>query len=376
MSRLRARWPLSLLLAVVGLALAAPAGALAATVPSGFEDALVADVSAPTALAFAPDGRLFVTSREGRLRVLAGASTSTVLDLSGRVCTDWERGLFGVAVDPDVATNGHVYLYYSFKRQGACGSLTSPTPVNRVSRSTLAGGSIDPATELVLVDNIRSPEGNHNGGDLQFGKDGMLYVSIGDGGCDYKDTSRCGALNTAARDMHMLLGKVLRITRTGGVPADNPWAATGGRCALTGSTHPGRHCQETFAWGLRNPFRLAFDPNATGTRFFINDVGQRVWEEVDEAAAGADYGWNTREGRCATNSTSSCGIPPSGMTNPSTPTGTATGACRSRAAPSCRGARSGPGPPTRGPTCTATTGADGSSGSPAARAGRGRRARS
>ena len=82
----------------------------------------------------------------------------------------------------------------------------------------------------------------------------MLYVSIGDGGCDYKDTSRCGALNTAARDTHVLLGKVLRITRSGGVPADNPWAATGGRCALTGSTDPGRHCQETFAWGLRNPF--------------------------------------------------------------------------------------------------------------------------
>ena len=75
-------------------------------------------------------------------------------------------------------------------------------------------------------------------------------------------------------------------------------------------------CQETFAWGLRNPFRIAFDPNAADTRFHISDVGQGTWEEIDLGAAGADYGWNLREGRCATGSTTNCGAPPAGMTNP------------------------------------------------------------
>jgi hypothetical protein len=81
-------------------------------------------------------------------------------------------------------------------------------------------------------------------------------------------------------------------------------------------TAAGKKCQETFAWGLRNPFRMAFDPNATGTRFFVNDVGEITWEEIDLGKAGADYGWNVREGHCATGSTTDCGPPPSGMTNP------------------------------------------------------------
>jgi PKD repeat protein len=71
-----------------------------------------------------------------------------------------------------------------------------------------------------------------------------------------------------------------------------------------------------FAWGLRNPFRFAFDPNAAGTRFFINDVGQNQWEEIDAGQIGVDYGWNVREGHCANGSTSNCGAPPAGMTNP------------------------------------------------------------
>jgi hypothetical protein len=115
----------------------------------------------------------------------------------------------------------------------------------------------------------------------------------------------------------VLTGKVLRITPSGGIPADNPFHGLGtARCNLSGRTNPGMRCQETFAWGLRNPFRIAFDPNAAGTRFYIDDVGQSTWEEIDEGAAGADYGWNVREGHCANGSTTSCGAPPAGMTNP------------------------------------------------------------
>ena len=115
----------------------------------------------------------------------------------------------------------------------------------------------------------------------------------------------------------MLIGKILRITTDGNIPATNPFQGPGtSRCNVTGSTTPGNVCQETFAWGLRNPFRIAFDPNSSGNRFYINDVGQGTWEEIDAAQAGADYGWNVREGFCATGSTTDCGPPPAGMTNP------------------------------------------------------------
>jgi glucose/arabinose dehydrogenase len=310
--------------AALASALAAVAGPGVAAVPPGFTDSLVADVSMPTALAFTPDGRMLITTQSGRLRVYASGSllATPALDLSGRICSNSERGLLGVAVDPSfgVGTNRDVYLYYTASLGGTC--------VNRVSRFHLADTNlVAPTSEAILVDQIPSPAGNHNGGDLNFGKDGNLYVSIGDGGCDYKDTSRCAGSNTAARDQFILLGKVLRITRDGGIPPDNPFlGADSGRCNVTGRTAAAK-CQETFAWGLRNPFRFAFDPNAPVTRFFINDVGQSTWEEIDLGQAGADYGWNVREGFCALGSTTNCGTPPAGMTNPIFAYGHATG-CR------------------------------------------------
>ncbi|MGH9360607.1 MAG: PQQ-dependent sugar dehydrogenase, partial [Thermoanaerobaculia bacterium] len=138
-----------------------------------------------------------------------------------------------------------------------------------------------------------------------FGKDGNLYVSIGEGG-----------VASAARDEHVLTGKILRITPDGNIPADNPFQGPGtARCHVTGSTTPGNKCQETYAWGFRNPFRLGFDPNAAGTRFFINDVGAGLWEEIDLATSGADYGWNICEGSHLNNSFSPCSpVPP--LVNP------------------------------------------------------------
>src|SRR5205085_12326353 len=117
----------------------------------------------------------------------------------------------------------------------------------------------------------------------------------------------------------ILNGKILRITKAGDIPLGNPFQdADSARCNAAGHTDAGKKCQETFAWGLRNPYRISFDPNTPGTttRFFINDVGQATWEEIDEAVAGADYGWNVREGHCATGSPTDCGPPPAGMTNP------------------------------------------------------------
>lgn len=287
-----------------------------AVIPANFEDVVVTNVTAPTALAFTPDGRLLITTQPGQLRiyqngVLLGAAA---LDLASRLCTNSERGLLGIAVDPQFAVNRYIYLYYTFRKTASCDS----TAVNRVARFTLADTNVvDPASEGVLIDNIHSTAGNHNGGDLHFGGDGLLYISVGDAGCDYAGNSGCAGANDAARDRHVLLGKILRITRDGAIPPGNPFQGAGtGRCNVTGSTTPANWCQETFASGLRNPFRIAFDPNASGTRFFINDVGQNVWEEIDEGISGADYGWNIREGHCANGSTTNCGAPPAGLTNP------------------------------------------------------------
>ncbi len=290
--------------------------------PSDFVDETVANIAAPTGLAFTPDGRLLITTQFGLVQVYQDGAlvTPPAVNLNSRLCTNSERGLLGIAVDPSFAANRYIYLFYTFNKNDTCptGQPTNPNnPVNRVSRFVLADdNTIDTGTELILIDNIHSPNGNHNGGDLHFGKDGLLYISVGDGGADYAGGGSAGG-NDAARDKHVLLGKILRITKDGAIPAGNPYqGANSGRCNVTGITTDGDWCRETFASGLRNPFRFAFDPNAAVTRFFINDVGQNAWEEIDEGIAGADYGWNIREGHCANGSTTNCGTPPPGLTNP------------------------------------------------------------
>ena len=321
MSRRRSIPLFIVLLVIVALVgTATPAGA---AVPPNFVDELVATVGGPTALAFTPDGRLLITTQGGTVRVFQNGSlvATPALNLGATganvLCSNSERGLLGIAVDPQFATNGFVYLYYTFRKGGTCPTNVATNPVNRVSRFLMSGNTISFASELVLIDNIHSFAGNHNAGDLNFGKDGNLYVSVGDGGCDYTGASGCAGSNGIARTRNHLLGKILRITKDGGIPAGNPYTGAGSaRCNVTGSTVPGGICQETYSWGLRNPFRMAFDPNAAGTLFHINDVGQNVWEEIDVGAAGADFGWNIREGHCVTGSSTNCPIPPVGMINP------------------------------------------------------------
>src|SRR5439155_11510867 len=183
---------------------------------------------------------------------------------------------------PSFASNHFIYVYSTSRKYGVCATNTAMAPVNRVSRFTLGNNDIvDPSSAVVLIDNIPQPSGHHNAGDLHFGNDGNLYVTSGDGGCDYAGDSGCYDLNDAAQDLSALVGKVLRITPSGGIPPDNPFSQGAGtaRCNQTGTTTPPTKCQEIFAWGLRNPFRFAFDPNTAGTRFQINDTGQNTWEE-------------------------------------------------------------------------------------------------
>jgi len=295
-----------------------PAGA---TVPAGFTDNLVATVASPTQIAFTPDGRLLITTQPGQLRVYQnGALLPTpALNLASVICSGFERGLLGVVPDPSFATNGYIYLYYSFKKSGSC-PPNDPinSPPNRVSRFTLPPSNvIDPLSEVVLVDNIPAPNGNHNAGDLHFGPDGKLYVSVGDGGCSLTSSSSCGGANDNSRRLDILSGKILRVNPDGTVPPDNPLAGASGarRCGDPAGVPAGTGpCAEMYLWGLRNPFRFAFQPGTS--TFYVNDVGQNVWEEIDLSVAGADYGWNVREGGCANGSTSDCGAPPAGMTNP------------------------------------------------------------
>jgi glucose/arabinose dehydrogenase len=302
-----------------GRAVATSGARSAEHLPSGFTDSLIASIEDPVALAPTPDGRILVADQQGKIFVIANGTRArkAALNITPIVCAGIsERGLLGVAVDPAFATTGYVYVYYTFRNGTQCGTLSTDVPVDRVSRFTMTGNTIDPASEKVLIDGIISYHANHEGGDVGFGHDGMLYISVGDGACDYTGASGCDGANATSRRGNTLHGKVLRITPTGGIPPDNPFRGVGTARCNHGDTDIDKVCRETYLRGLRNPFRFAFDPNAAGTRLFVDDVGQDTWEEIDDAVPGADYGWNVREGDCAEASTTDCGPPPEGLTNP------------------------------------------------------------
>lgn len=302
----RLAWLLLALLIIAGLA---PSTPLVAAPPTGFTEEVVPgldQLNQPTAFAFLPSGAILIATKPGKLLLYQNGvlRAQPVFDRESSICDNSERGLLGVAVDPAYATNRFIYVYYTFDKHGTkadtnpdnnCTTNVAATdPVNRVSRLALSAG-LTTNTELVLIDNIPSPNGNHNAGDLHFGKDGYLYVSAGDGG-----------RNDTARQLHNLDGTIMRITSDGGIPADNPFQGANTARCNTGSAAAGTRCQEIFAYGFRNPFRLAFDPNAATTRFFINDVGQGSVEEISAGQLGADFGWNCFEGTRVNKSDGAC----------------------------------------------------------------------
>ena len=260
-------WRGARLIGVAAITLFLQAATLrAATLPAGFTEAQVGSNvgSSPTAMAFAPDGRLFVCLQGGQLRVIKNGALLATPFVSLTVTSDGERGLLGVAFDPNFSANNFVYLYYT----------TSTLPVhNRVSRFTANGDVAVAGSETVLLDldNLSSAT-NHNGGAIHFGPDGKLYIGVGE-----------NANGSNAQTLGNLLGKMLRINTDGTIPADNPFVntATGVNRAI-------------WALGLRNPYTFAFQPG-TG-RLFIDDVGQSTWEEIDDGVVGSNYGWPITEG--------------------------------------------------------------------------------
>ena len=235
----------------------------------------------PLWLSEAPDGtkRFFVAQQDGKVLILpkdrGSKETNIFLDISDR--KPWmqnEEGLLGFAFHPDYKSNGKFYIFYSQQNPKRC-------VISEFSVSKTNADEANKSSERILLE-VPKPEWNHNGGELLFGPDGFLYIGFGDGG-GANDQFHNG------QNLGSLLAKILRIdvnSRTGdlpyGIPKDNPFA--GQKDVRT----------ETWAYGLRNPWRFSFDKKA-GT-LYCADVGQNKWEEIDIIEKGGNYGWSFREG--------------------------------------------------------------------------------
>lgn len=253
----------------------------------------------PIFVASRPDTaqHLFIVEQAGKVFLhdqKTGKTQKTpFLDLSRKVTRKGnEQGLLGFALAPDYASSGRVYVNYS-NRKGD----------NEIVRYTVSDPkndlTCDPDTgELLLT--LEQPYGNHNGGYLEFGPDGYLYIGTGDGGAANDPKAN-------AQDLNTLLGKILRIDvspeRGYAIPKDNPFAKSGGK-------------PEILAYGLRNPWRCCWD----GDLFYIADVGQNKWEEVNVTTTkelrGANFGWRPREGFIKTPEKNTGGERPRGAVDP------------------------------------------------------------
>lgn len=216
-------------------------------------------------------GRLFVVEQPGVIRVIEdGAALKTpFLDIRNRVAFRGERGLLSVAFHPNYASNGRFFVNYTSNRNGQ-----TVVAEYRVS----ADPNVADTSERIVLE-IDQPFANHNGGQLQFGPDGYLYIGMGDGGAGGDPLGH-------GQNRATLLGALLRIDVDRGdpyaIPSDNPFVGQA-------DARP-----EIYAYGLRNPWRFSFD--RCNGRLFLADVGQDRIEEVDLIVKGGNYGWNTMEG--------------------------------------------------------------------------------
>lgn len=234
----------------------------AGQLPEGFQETILAENLDPTTMAIAPDGRIFITEKNGNIRILENDTLLETPFLSIEVDNYNERGLSGFVFDPDFETNNFIYIYYTVKGENH----------NRVSRFLANGNSAIPDSETILLDLDPLAGTIHNGGAMLFGTDGKLYIAVGD-----------GAEAANAQDMDNLLGKILRINKDGSIPEDNPFFH------LTSGKN-----RAIWALGLRNPFTMAIQAG-TG-RIYANDVGGRLFEEINHIEKGKNYGWPLIEG--------------------------------------------------------------------------------
>ena len=259
----------SILVALICL-IACAASAFAIQLPDGFTVETVCEgIDGAVTMDLARDGRVFICEQTGALRVVKDGAL--LAEAFVRVAVDdyWERGLVGVALHPKFPETPFVYVHYV---------RAKPFPHHVISRFTAEGDRAKADSEQVLLEGENEDEhignfrGAHQGGAMRFGADGKLYVTLGE------HTSR-----DPAQSLELLFGKLLRLNDDGSIPDDNPFLKE------TKGIY-----RAIYARGLRNPFGLAVQPG-TG-RMFINDVGQELFEEIDEAIAGANYGWPIAEG--------------------------------------------------------------------------------
>jgi VCBS repeat-containing protein len=254
-------------------------GFTATTVVSGLDQ--------PTDFRFLPDGRILIAEKGGAIKVADqdGQLQSAPL-ITLPTPTAWARGLLAVEVDPDYQDNGYIYVSY----------VEPENNYERLSRLTVTDPTaavltVDPHSEVVLVDGTQPAGDDHLGGGLSFGPDGKLYWSVGDNVC-------CSVLDGRnSQNLTNMYGKVLRLNPDGTAPADNPFY-----------DGDGPNYDAIYATGFRNPFRLAFTPDG---ELLVADVGQATWEEVNLVTAGANYGWPNAEGPCNGIGTPSCSTPSS-----------------------------------------------------------------
>jgi glucose/arabinose dehydrogenase len=270
-------------LASVGTLLVLPIGSAqgAPNLPQGFTDSqVVSGLTNPTDMELAPDGRLFATEQAGRVRIAKpdGTPLTTFLNISTKVDSKGDRGLQALTFDPNFSTNRYVYLHYTRK-------ATATTPVhNRIVRVTASGDKVVAGSEkLIFRLGNQGTRAGHQGGAIDFGKDGKLYVATGD------NQTPTNVSPHVSQQLTNLFGKMLRINKSGTIPTDNPFYST-----ASGNN------RAIWALGLRNPFKFAVQPDtdttATGGTIFINDVGEKAWEEINKGEAGANYGWPVHEG--------------------------------------------------------------------------------
>src|SRR5215208_6503780 len=248
----------------------------ATKVPTGFTDKLVAQINNTTSMAIAPDGRIFVLQKGGKIRVIKNSQLLSKPFITLTTDASFFRGLLGITLDPNFSTNHYVYVFYT---------ATSPTLHNRVSRFTANGDVAVAGSEKVLLDLPAIPDPNqgaHYGGSLRFGAEGKLYVGVGDGA---NDGTNPLAINSQSIDD--LNGKILRINSDGTIPIDNPFYG------------PTSGDDRIWALGLRQPISL--DVQSGTGRMFVNEVGEDSWEEIDEVAqdptqGAINYGWPDYEG--------------------------------------------------------------------------------
>ncbi|MCP3981527.1 MAG: PKD domain-containing protein [bacterium] len=252
------------LIFAIAIVLCLSAGSLAVraqvptVLPDGFEQTVVATQGGMSQFAIATDGTFFFGTKNGFIEYLQGETRGTAVDID--VDNDFEQGLNGIAIDPDYAQNGHVWVYYT--------DLLSQR--NRVTRFRFNGGAM--VEETILFEGPVTLNNNHAGGSIRFAEDGTLFVGMGDDGQ--------GA--PTAQDLFDPRGKVLHFNRDGSAPSNNPFAD-----GVNGNPY-------VWAYGFRNPYRVAVQP-VSGT-VFVGDVGSAQWEEIDAAIPGHDFGWPTVEG--------------------------------------------------------------------------------